>query len=220
MTVAELYGSILSARYFDLGREEASYRIQRIGRTMHVLFEWSDGVIDWRHNLTWLPIRVSLGGVPLHVHRGLYATYHALRERVMSSLSDARIGRVLIGGYSHGAALAALAFAELTDRRRTGQLVVGYGFGAPRVLWGTSAPMLFDGFFTVRCGTDAVTHLPPQLLGYRHVGELISLPTPDGRGPFACHAPDAYTEALAHHPFGERAVFSLARDGKKISKSG
>ncbi len=206
MTVAEVYRDILDADYFTVGQETASYRIRRMGNTRHILYEWSRGATDWRHNLAWLPVKVSLGGHTVSVHRGIYKTYAALRERVLASLSDSRITRVLIAGYSHGAALAALTFADLYERRSS-FLCAGYGFGAPRIHIGADADLLFQGFITVRCGKDIVTHLPPAALGYRHAGRRVDLPVPDGRNMFACHAPDAYIEALESDPFGSAPVF-------------
>ncbi len=206
MTVAELYREILDADYFTVGQETASYRIRRTGYTRQILYEWSRGATDWRHNLSWLPVKVTLGGRTVSVHRGIYKTYAALRERVLASLCDQRIKRVLIGGYSHGAALAALTFADLYERRSS-FLCAAYGFGAPRIHIGADADVLFDGFITVRCGKDIVTHLPPAFLGYRHAGQRIDLPVPDHRNAFACHAPDAYVASLAAAPFGAAPVF-------------
>ncbi len=221
MTIADLYQQILTTDYFDIGREQTSYRMQRVGHTMYMLFEWSHGATDWRHNLTYRPTKVTFGDHTIWVHRGLYQSYAAVRERIRAAITDTRIRRVLIGGYSHGAALAALTYADLLPRRQDIPFV-GYGFGAPRVVWGAVPCRLFEGFYTVRCGTDIVTHLPPKLLGYRHVGELVKLRAVRG-GPIVSHTPSAYTAALAADPFGAQAVFNplcpLERCVKKCEKT-
>ena len=56
--------------------------------------------------------------------------------------------------------------------------VAGYGFGAPRVIFGALPPQVakrWEGFTVIRNIDDIVTHLPPASLGYRHVGELLEI---------------------------------------------
>ena len=53
-----------------------------------------------------------------------------------------------------------------------------YGFGCPRVFWGILTPTLakrWERFAVVRNLDDLVTHLPPAVLGYRHVGKMITV---------------------------------------------
>jgi hypothetical protein len=55
--------------------------------------------------------------------------------------------------------------------------IEAYGFGAPRVLWGIlgNKRHRWDNFTVVRNLNDLVTHLPPVIFGYRHVGKLIRI---------------------------------------------
>jgi hypothetical protein len=54
----------------------------------------------------------------------------------------------------------------------------------------------FEGFTVIRNGTDIVTHVPPSVIGYHHVGKLIKI----GRGkryfPIASHFPWNYKKEL------------------------
>ena len=53
-----------------------------------------------------------------------------------------------------------------------------YGFGCPRVLWGSKTKEIinrWEKFTVVRNIDDIVTHLPPKILGYFHVGNLLEI---------------------------------------------
>lgn len=211
MTLCELFCAVCEERYFHLHPSEVSYRIRRVGRrTVHILFEWSHGMEDWLGNLDFCPVRTVLSGERLLVHRGFLRAYLAVRERLHCALSDGAIGRLIVGGYSHGAALCALTVADthaLCQAR--GIEVAGVGFGAPRVLWGFGKPTVLRRFLAVRCGHDLVTHLPPRALGFSHGSTLLSLPAPHRMTPWDAHREASYRTALAASGDGSRGVFSF-----------
>ena len=53
-------------------------------------------------------------------------------------------------------------------------------------------------FTVVRCGRDAVTHLPPAILGYRHMGHILQIGERH-MPPIESHFPESYTDALAEY---------------------
>mgnify|MGYP003301957927 CR=1 FL=1 len=70
--------------------------------------------------------------------------------------------------------------------------IFGYGFGCPRVIFGRKSEehkRIWKNFTVIRNIDDIVTHLPPSLLGFFHVGQMIEI----GR-----HG--KYTRIDAHRP--------------------
>ena len=89
--------------------------------------------------------------------------------------------KIIVVGYSHGGALAAFCHECVwfwrPDLREAG--LVGYGFEAPRIYaeyrvkpelkerWAT--------FTVVRTNNDLVTHCPPSIFKYHHVGHMLKV---------------------------------------------
>ena len=104
-------------------------------------------------------------------------------------------------GYSHGAAIATLVheyiFYNRPDLREN---LWGYGFGCPRCFWGFHPSKEVQGrwarFFPIRNIDDLVTHLPPAVLGYRHVHSVYTV---GERGKYRraeAHRPENYQKEL------------------------
>ncbi len=89
--------------------------------------------------------------------------------------------RIVVVGYSHGGALAAFCHECVwfwrPDLREDG--LVGYGFEAPRIYaaWHVKNALKerWRNFFVIRCGCDIVTHCPPVIFGFCHVGKIIKI---------------------------------------------
>lgn len=133
------------------------------------------------------------------------------RRRPRPVIRDKRVKKIVIAGYSHGAALALLCHEYcMYNRRDIKTAVSGYGFGCPRVVFGIlkkSVRERFEGFFVIRNKGDLVTHLPPVFFLFRHAGKLITI----GDGRWNCidaHRPENYTESLREY---ERVSRSLKR---------
>lgn len=110
---------------------------------------------------------------------------------------------VFYTGHSLGAALATLAAARLTPTAL-------YTFGSPRVGDEDFAASLRDMqefIHRVVHGDDIVTTVPPEALGFRHIGKEHALPAPAGHGwpswllglirpakPLGDHAPVNYVD--------------------------
>lgn len=97
------------------------------------------------------------------VHGGFLATYLQMR----SSITLALDGPCFITGHSLGAAVATLA---LLDTEINADL--GIVFASPRVV--TDAA-LADDLVRVQNAFDVVCQLPPDVLGFVHVGDAINL---------------------------------------------
>jgi pimeloyl-ACP methyl ester carboxylesterase len=141
------------------------------------------------------------------VHEGFSRALDAVWDRVAAEL-DRLDCPVWYAGHSLGAAVATVAAARRAPR-------AVYTFGSPRVGNAAFATALADvPVFRVVNGEDMVATVPPESLGYRHVGELHRLAAPPGSTnhagfaawlhglkappkPLADHAPASYVERLA-----------------------
>lgn len=173
-----------------------SYYVSRVGDTVRIFFEWSNGAIDWKHNFYFpaKPYRDMKDG--WFCHRGFLKVWKSIEPEIMIDLWDPSIKKVEIVGYSHGGALAQLCY-EYVKFNRPDVAVEGYGFGAPRVFWGLarkSVKKRFEGFVVVRNGNDIVTHLPPVLFGFRHLGKVVKVG--GAKGLIEDHYPENYLKAL------------------------
>ncbi len=201
MTLLKLFERTLSAPYIQLEENAASYRAERRGSTLYLFFEKSNGLTDWRNNLDF-PARPYRDMDDLwFVHRGFLRVFKAVEPKIAEEVADGRVRKIVLSGYSHGAALALLAHEYCVFRRPDlAAKIRGFGFGCPRVVWGPVPRRVrarFLGFTAVRNCRDLVTHLPPAVMGYRHVGNLLEIGMGRRDGPVASHRAENYLEALA-----------------------
>lgn len=161
--------------FIDDARSGVQCAVRRRGDTLTIAFRGTDSKADWRSNFRFCRKAVPYGNAesPVRVHAGFLAAYKcdAVRGRLHRMMTDS-VRRVRVTGHSRGAALAALCALDLQynfpDRCYEAVL-----FGCPRV--GNAAfARSYDRrvFMTMRVeqGADVVCHVPPALLGYRHVG--------------------------------------------------
>lgn len=179
MKLSVLFARCLDAPYLQAA-ESASYYIERKGAVLYTYLQGSDGAQDWKNNLDF-PARPyqKTDGATWMAHRGFVKVWRVIEPIVAAAIADPQLQSIVTVGYSHGGALAVLCHEyvwyhrpDLRDR------IEGYGFGAPRVLWGVLSPEIkarWDKFTVVRNLDDLVTHLPPSALGYVHVGKLLEI---------------------------------------------
>ena len=175
------------------------YYTERDGDILQIFFKWSDGAEDWKSNFSFfaVPWKPYKNMKKLwFAHRGFLKVWKAIEPLIASEISAEDVRRIEIVGYSHGAALAVLCH-EYCVYNRPDVEVIGAGFGAPRVFWGIVPQEVKErlaGFKIVRNGADIVTHLPPALFGFSHVGELVKIGT--NKRPIKAHYPEEYLASL------------------------
>ena len=176
---------------------DGSYHVHREGSKLFVYFEKSNGATDWRNNFDFPAKPYRDMKDKWFCHRGFLKVWKAIEPKIKDKLLDPQIIEIEIVGYSHGGAIAQLCY-EYVKFNRPEIIVSGYGFGAPRVLWGFASKAVkerFKGFVVVRNGHDIVTHMPPVIFGFRHVGEVKKI----GYVSAGCvrdHTPGEYLESL------------------------
>ena len=199
-SMKNLFKRCLSADYNHTA-EGGDYAIQIEGDTLYILFEWSDGKEDWINNFDF-PVK-PYKETNWYCHRGFLKVWKAMRVEIESNvadiLSNEDIKNITCIGYSHGAALSVLCTEDMEYWWGSQCKVNGYGFGAPRVLWGIVPKAVKErlrSFKTVRNKPDLVTHVPPKIFGYRNAGELIKIGKDFKYSPIKAHYPESYIKEL------------------------
>lgn len=177
--LCELFRECLDAVYVNTSGA-ASYAVRRRGDVLYIFFEASNGAADWKRNLDF-PMKAykRMGITAWFAHRGFLEAWHELEPILADKIADKSVRKITLTGYSHGAAIALLCHEYVWFTRpdlRTS--LEGYGFGCPRVIWGAPSAEVrrrWESFTVVRNIDDAVTHLPPAVLGYIHVGNMLEV---------------------------------------------
>lgn len=179
-------------KYKTVGND-VNYAFVEDGETLYIYFQGSSSVTDWLRNFMFRARPYKDMEVPYKVHRGFLAAWKEVEDLVIAKVTDKKVvgwdsrnvpikaykyKRIVVVGYSHGGALAALchecAWFHRPDIR---ERVRGYGFEAPRFYsgWRVKAQLAerWANFRVIRTNNDIVTHCPPKLFGYCHVGKLI-----------------------------------------------
>ena len=171
MTLSSLFRRCINIEYINLAND-ASYAYEKIKDTLYIYFQKSNGAVDWKNNFDF-PIKCHRG---YYAHRGFLTLWISLEQIIDNIIKEEMPKSVVITGYSHGGALAILCheyvYSSFPLLRSS---LLGYGFGCPRVLWGFTNSIPWQGFTVIRNINDIVTHLPPFILGYHHVGHILEI---------------------------------------------
>ena len=175
----ELLWECLNIDYETVGTS-ANYATRTNSDTLYIFFEASNGKNDWKINLDFpaKPYK-RMGRATWFAHSGFLGTWKEIEPCLTDAILDKSKRYIVITGYSHGAALAVLCHEYVWfNRPELRDNILGYGFGAPRVFWGIRTSELlrrWERFTVIKNVDDAVTHLPPAVLGYSHVGKMLTI---------------------------------------------
>lgn len=188
----------LKPKYIHL-ENDASYYCENLFGTLHIYFEKSNGMTDWKNNFDFpaRPYR-NMNEGRWFAHRGFVKVWKTIEPHLAEKINNPKIKGIVISGYSHGAAIALLCH-EYCKFSRPDLKIESYGFGCPRVVWGWFGKKVkdrFDGFTVVRNCDDIVTYAPPAIFGYRHVGTLLEIGQDKNYNPIESHCPESYINEL------------------------
>lgn len=176
MKLSKLFYDCLKVDYQDISGVDYAYK--RDDSTLYLYFEDSDGRVDWLKNLDF-PIRPykRMGKIAWRAHRGFLRAWEKVVGVIKPLIEDKSVNTIIIVGYSHGGAIAVLCHEYAWyNRPDIKDNIFGYGFGAPRVLWGRiKCKERWKNFTVIKNVNDLVTRLPPWIFGYRHVGTLLKI---------------------------------------------
>ena len=172
---------------YDTIGNDVNYKFIEESDTLFIFFQGSNdikadkGWIDWLRNFWFFPTKKKpYKGMedPFYVHSGFLSAWKEAEDLVIAKISEARWQHINIVGYSHGAALACLAHEcawfyrpDLKDNLQT------YAFEAPRAFAHINKDVSerWKTCTVFRNNNDIVTHCPPRLFGFKHVGNVVQL---------------------------------------------
>lgn len=196
--LSELFIRCLSAKYIHTV-EDGDYAVELDGDTLYLLFQWSDSYMDWVSNLNFSARAYKNGADKWRVHRGFLRVWKAMRDDIERAVTDTlnehvEISEIVCVGYSHGAAVALLATEDMQYLFGESIKVLGFGFGAPRVVWGRLPQAVAEriSHFKAICHKqDVVSHMPPVIFGFRHPN-ILRLKTQKRLNCVDAHRPENY----------------------------
>lgn len=209
-------------------KNHASFFTERSGTKLTIYFEKSNGKVDWLNNFDFMPDLYYVADTKftpksilawgkelifglIHTpkkaykdsadswkcHGGFLKVWKSIEPYLVDQINNPMIKEFEVIGYSHGGAIAQLCH-EYIKYWRPDAKVSGYGFGAPRVVWGKPSEAVkkrFEGFVVVRNQKDLITHLPPKCFGFVDICEIKTVGY-FSFGLISDHYPDKYWMAL------------------------
>lgn len=178
---------------YDVIGNDVNYKFIEENDTLNIFFQGSNdikadkGWIDWLRNFWFFPTRKKpYKGMkdPFYVHSGFLAAWKEVEDLVIGKITELddeekyKWKHINIIGYSHGAALACICHEcvwyyrpDLNDNLQT------YAFEAPRAFTHINKKVCerWKTCTIFRNNNDIVTHCPPKLFGFKHVGKVIQL---------------------------------------------
>lgn len=202
----DLFTRCLNANYTHT-KKSGDYAIEVEGDTLYLLFEWSDGFWDWFHNFLFPARPYKSMNKIWFCHRGFLKVWKAMRDEVETNVimeleTQPNIQNIVCVGYSHGGGISLFATEDMEFLYGDTYNVTGYGFGAPRVVWGflpKDVKKRLQRFYVVRNIPDLVTHAPPAIFGFRHVGGVVKIGEKRKYTPIRAHYPEVYETELTNH---------------------
>ncbi len=176
--LCKLFRRCLNIPYTSV-ENSGDFALERMGNKLYIYLECSDGGDDWQNNLDFVarPYKNMEGN--WLAHGGFVRVWKSVEDYIADEILNDRYKKITVVGYSHGAALSVLchefAYYHRPDIR---EQIFGYGFGCPRVICGRKSyehERIWQNFTVIRNIDDIVTHLPPSLLGFFHVGKMIEI---------------------------------------------
>ena len=168
-----------------------NYAFVEEGDILYIYFQGSYQKIDWFRNFFFFPIvkkPYKDMDISYKVHRGFLEAWKEVEDIIIEKIKEKKnkkeykFGHIIIVGYSHGGALAALCHECVWYWRpdlRDGNKFEGYGFEAPRVYagWHVKKELKerWRNFLVIRTNNDLVTHCPPAIFRFCHVGSMLKV---------------------------------------------
>ena len=157
--------------------------------TLTIYFEGSNSITDWVRNFLFPSKPYKDMEISYRVHRGFLAAWKEVEDIIIAKIHEIdepylkcyKWKHIIVVGYSHGGALAGLCHECVwfwrPDLREEG--LEGYGFEAPRFYagWHVKKELQerWKHFTVIRDGNDMVTHCPPFIFGFCHVGNILKI---------------------------------------------
>ena len=198
--VKHIFQKCLDAKYIHV-ENAGDYAIERDGSRLYIYFECSNGKTDWKNNFDFpaKPYK-RMGKTSWFAHRGFLKVWKSIEPHIEKYIKDETVYSIYTVGYSHGAALAVLCHEYIWyNRPDIRDYIEGYGFGCPRVFWGIKTSKIkerWNRFVVIRNIDDIVTHVPPSMFGFSHVGNIVEIGQKGLYTPIDAHRPENILKEL------------------------
>ena len=193
MKLSKLFHECAYDVTYQQAGDSVNYAFVEEKNHLYIYFQGSNSISDWVRNFLFPAKPYHDMEIPYRVHRGFLAAWKEVEDIIIAKvkeiknpkapleLQEPKWKEITVVGYSHGAALAAFCHECVwyyrPDLRRKG--LEGYGFEAPRMYAGFKVKEVlrqrWEHFTVVRTNNDIVTHCPPAIFGFCHVGNLLKI---------------------------------------------
>lgn len=167
--------------------DSVNYAFLEEDDSLFIFFQGSNSITDWVLNFLFPAKPYHDMDITYKVHRGFLRCWKQVEDIIIAKIcEDDNDGNykwkhITVVGYSHGGALAGFCHECVwfwrPDLRENG--LEGYGFEAPRFYAGFKVKKelkeRWDKFLVIRDGNDIVTHCPPCIFGFTHVGNILQV---------------------------------------------
>lgn len=201
MDILNLYKTCISGEGYVSTPYSGNYKIVYNGNTAEIYFQHSCGIWDWVSNFDFAVKPYKRMKDEWRCHRGFLRVFKGMRDEIAeligTEIDAGRVSSIVCVGYSHGAPLALLAVEDLCFRYGDRVPVCGFGFGAPRVIFGDlpeDVKKRVAKYTAINVCGDLVSHLPPKAFGYRDAENVVLLAKSGDYGPIEAHV---YTSIIA-----------------------
>lgn len=177
-----------------------TYKFVEEGSTLYIYFEGSNEMLDWVRNFLFKKVPYKDIDVKFRVHQGFLQAWKEVEDIIVAKVTERATKeslnrktkklvtkeyylwkKIIVVGYSHGGALSGLAHEAIwyhrPDLRENG--LYGYGFESPRFYAGLRVKKelkeRWSNYTVIRTNNDLVTHCPPALFNYCHVGKMLKI---------------------------------------------
>lgn len=186
LKLSELFENCAYKIKYEQAGDSVNYAFRSYNDTLYIYFEGSNSISDWVRNFLFPAKPYKDMKIPYRVHRGFLAAWKEVEDIIINKICEDdengnyRWKSIIIVGYSHGGALAAFCHEcvwfwrpDIRDN------IWGFGFEAPRIYAGwhikKELKKRWEHFTVIRTNSDIVTHCPPVLFGFRHVGSMLKI---------------------------------------------
>ena len=187
-------------KYETVG-DSVNYAFVTKGDKLYIYWQGSNSLSDWVRNFLFPSRPYSDMQIPYRVHRGFLAAWKEVEDIIISKITEKELREpvkeereqgysevldykwkhIVVVGYSHGGALSGFCHECVwyyrPDLRENG--LEGYGFESPRFYSGwwvkNSLKERWANYTVIRCNNDLVTHCPPDIFFYVHVGHILKI---------------------------------------------
>ena len=191
--LAELFQNCAYTVEYQQAGDSVNYAFVEKGDSLEIYFQGSNSITDWVRNFLFKKRPYKDMNIPYRVHRGFLAAWKTVEDIIIAKIKEVKNPKaplelqepkwkhITVIGYSHGGALAGFCHECVwfwrPDLRRSG--LEGYGFEAPRFYGGWKVKeclqQRWETFKVIRTNNDIVTHCPPSLFRFCHVGKILKV---------------------------------------------